>query len=277
MPGVLRTPRKLRLVILASGIVEDLSHPENDYEDLLYGEMGQVIEWLIFGYICDTNINRPGVLEVTCWGSNSSQGWQRIVINSFAAARLLATRPPVRMTAPQLRNLLAFMAEEERNQTGPQPDTISGEAISDLEMTDVDAEYSGHDIQDDDRRYRRAIQRVRRESQQARKGLTPLQPIPPLVIRRRRPVVEPLGPPGVSRRFLISHMALVAMSCFMLYVRYYHNPLRFIDHRNSLIVRLVVSFDHVIGPILLLLLLAAYFRFPIGRLLLSSIVRQSSI
>lgn len=73
--------------------------------DTLYGEMVQVIEWLIFGHIVKLSTRYVGMLIVYFWGSNT-----RIETpNTSAATRMLAV---ARIAAAALRKFLANVALE---------------------------------------------------------------------------------------------------------------------------------------------------------------------
>ena len=93
---------------------EDPNDPESNSG---CGEIGEIIEWLIFGFMSDIDQDDPDCtkpVKVYSWGSYSDphDGKRAIKIDSFAAEKLLRLRWRVRMTAPQLREWLG--GEKER-------------------------------------------------------------------------------------------------------------------------------------------------------------------
>lgn len=263
MEDVPRTPRKMRLFIRPQGAEDDPYHP--DYEEDIssqYGEMGQVIEWLIFGHMVEPSAVYTEILWVYCWGSNRRMGNLQISINRFAATRLLAARPPVRMGAAALRIFLANMELEERE---PQPEVIAGVPLADMEMSDADSQYSGYQIGDGDSMYRRAIQRIRSEEHRAKKGLPPLLGVSRTISERR--VDEPLGPPGVAGQLLSAgNITFTVISGLALYYSLSSNPPNWGDFRELVnrFIALQLSYPQTI-PILFILLVALFLGFPGGR------------
>lgn len=244
---------------------EDPRHPDHYAPNPFFGEMGQVIEWLIFGHVVDKNIYRPGVLEVTCWNAYPGQGDNAITINSFSGARMLAIRPPRRMGAADLRVFMANMATEENAASGPQPDPNPD--LADLDMPDVDSEYSGHQIADYNIVYRRGVQRVRAESRRPRSGPGLVQPFMPRTVYERRPVDGPFGPPGVIRRFLnTGQIAFAVLSVFALYLGLGSN-LPDLGYVRRTATNIMASFDLVIFPFMLFFFIALLLKLLVIRVL----------
>lgn len=77
--------------------------------------MGEIVEWLVFGFM--THIMPDGdptnPLRIVCWGSHRNLPETQISFGSYAGAQLYRARPPVRMTAPQMRVYLARMKIDE--------------------------------------------------------------------------------------------------------------------------------------------------------------------
>ncbi|PWW80686.1 hypothetical protein C7212DRAFT_361232 [Tuber magnatum] len=115
-----RTPRGLRYLVQVTR-AEDRNDPDFDPDYLLSGEIGQIIEWLLFGFISDIGDGPVGMLGqplyVTGWGS-----WpgNNILLQDYACKRLLGTRPHLRMPAPELRVFAENLRREvESEDLGP--------------------------------------------------------------------------------------------------------------------------------------------------------------
>lgn len=194
----------MRLLLRPQGVTENPYHPEYNDFDQLFGEIGQVIEWLIFGHLVEMSTRYVGILFVYCWGSHRSMGQFQIIINRFAATQMFTARPPIRMAADALRTFLANMTLEEQGVAGREqvlrPEEISGVPLTDLDMPDADSQYSGHRIGGVNMMYRRSIWRVRAEEDRANRGLPPLLGVPKVLFAT--PIDEPVRPPRVARLFL---------------------------------------------------------------------------
>lgn len=187
--------------------------------------MGQIIEWLIFGHVVELSIRYNGILYVFCWGSTTAMGELQIRINGFAAGRMFAARPPIRMTGNDLRIFLENMRLERiaLGEQAPQPHEISGVPLTDLDMPDADSQYSGHQIDGGNVMYRRSIWRIRAEERRVNQGLPPLLGVPKVV--RGSPIDQPVEPPGVARLFLRArYVAFAIISGFALYLALSPNP-----------------------------------------------------
>lgn len=112
------TPRMMRLV-LEPNSKEDPNHPEHIHLLTRRGELGQIIEWLIFGYMTQAG---TALMDPQCfrhplcalaWGSypDPDDEDREIKIDSFAAERLLKVRGRrrARMTSSQLREWLGSL------------------------------------------------------------------------------------------------------------------------------------------------------------------------
>ncbi|KAG0136183.1 hypothetical protein HOY82DRAFT_667615 [Tuber indicum] len=117
-----RTPRGMRYLVQLIP-TEDQEHPDYDPEHLISGEIGQVIEWLIFGFM-------PGMVggaNPTAWLAASLfiLGWgsrprNLLHINHHVCRRLMQTRPHLRMTASELRVFTKNLRREQESKgTGP--------------------------------------------------------------------------------------------------------------------------------------------------------------
>lgn len=80
-----------------------------------WGEMGEIIEWLVFGFLSQINIdgNPLNMYRVICWGSNPLNPDQQIRFDGYVGTRLYTARPPVRMGADELRFYIANLRREE--------------------------------------------------------------------------------------------------------------------------------------------------------------------
>lgn len=79
------------------------------------GEMGEVIEWLIYGFLSQISVDGDpsNPYRVICWGSNEFQKTGQIQFGGYAGTKFFNGRPPIRMTGNQLRGCLAEIAAEE--------------------------------------------------------------------------------------------------------------------------------------------------------------------
>lgn len=253
----------MRLLIRPQGIEEDPYHPDHNELDLVFGEMGQIIEWLIFGHMAEPSTRYPSILFVYCWGSNASMGNLQIYINSFAASLMFAARPPVRMAAAALRVFLANAALQEAG--GPPEVTISGAPLEDLDMPDPDEQYAGYPIGGGNTMYRRAIQRIRAEEHQANQGLPPVLGVSRPTRERNAIEVEPPNPPGTVRLFLrIGLVGYIGIAGFAIY--YYLDQGLGWEDREDLAARFIAQFEHRTTAILFIILWAVFVGFPGARL-----------
>ena len=165
-----RTPRGLRYLVQTDK-TEDRERPNYDPEDLLIGEMGQVIEWLIFGFISDIDdgpadfVGEP--VFITGWGS-----WpgNNLLLDSYICRRLMQTRPHLRMPAPEMRVFAENLRREEALGGADPMDIDFEDVIVVGEPSDVDAERSGVSIPNTVRgkAFRHAFIRLEVEIERAR-------------------------------------------------------------------------------------------------------------
>ncbi|KAG0136187.1 hypothetical protein HOY82DRAFT_625816 [Tuber indicum] len=108
------TPRGLRYLV-QSDPTDDPEHPDFDPAFLVCGEIGEVMEWLIFGF---TTVmpRRPGVtdwvgrsLSILGWGSRPPN---TLRIDNLVGRRLMQTRPHLRLPAHELRVFTENLREE---------------------------------------------------------------------------------------------------------------------------------------------------------------------
>lgn len=80
-----------------------------------WGEMGEIIEWLVFGFLSQITIDGDpsNMYRVICWGSNSFNPDQQIKFGGYVGTRLYTARPPVRMVADQMRFYVTNLKREE--------------------------------------------------------------------------------------------------------------------------------------------------------------------
>ncbi|RPB00490.1 hypothetical protein L873DRAFT_770121 [Choiromyces venosus 120613-1] len=121
-----RTPRGIRyLVQLAQS--EDSQHPKYDPYQLLDGEMGQVIEWLIFGFMIDMPSSLRHVIcdhvFLTGWGSYPGRS---VRLNNWACRTLMKTRPHLRLPGTEIRIFAENLKREEENYLAQQDLTDTG-------------------------------------------------------------------------------------------------------------------------------------------------------
>ncbi|KAG0136186.1 hypothetical protein HOY82DRAFT_599366 [Tuber indicum] len=115
------TPRGLRYLVQIEPN-EDREHPDYDPEDMVCGEIGQLIEWLIFGAVIGvvpgadstTWVGRP--LYIIGWGS-----WPGnfLRINDYVCRRLMQTRPQLRLPVHELRVFTQNLRREEAEGINP--------------------------------------------------------------------------------------------------------------------------------------------------------------
>lgn len=110
----LNTPRRLRVNL--EGSLKRQPFREG-YDPLFYkeGEMGEIIEWLIYGFLSYIYLDGDphNYYRVVCWGSNKYQGNQQIRFQGYVGTKLFTGRPPVRMNGDQIRKFIAKAEEEE--------------------------------------------------------------------------------------------------------------------------------------------------------------------
>lgn len=111
----LDTPRRLRVNLGGVGRGSEPRVLTRRNDASTWGEMGEIIEWLVFGFLSQININgNPlDMYRIICWGSNSINPGQQIQFDGYVGTRLYTTRPPVRMGADELRFYIAGLRREE--------------------------------------------------------------------------------------------------------------------------------------------------------------------
>ncbi|KAG0126317.1 hypothetical protein HOY82DRAFT_542681 [Tuber indicum] len=145
-----RTPRGLRYFVQLT-VTEDPRHPGHHPNHRVMGEIGQLIEWLIFGFVVDIDVEvgspawvgKP--LYITGWGSRPGNF---LNINNYVCRRLMQTRPHLRMPVPELRIFTENIRREEQSGQTDSMDTEDDyrEEIALGELPDVDAGRSGVSI-----------------------------------------------------------------------------------------------------------------------------------
>lgn len=85
--------------------IDDENHPKHDPWYVRRGEMGEIIEWLIFGVSTsislEAGVEPEQLLSCLCWGSYYARGRDMIEYGPYVAARLIPA--PVRMNNERLR------------------------------------------------------------------------------------------------------------------------------------------------------------------------------
>lgn len=205
-PGIVLdmiTPRKLRYLV-SHNKTDAENHPNHNPWYIRHGEMGEIIEWLIFGVYTSVipwpDDEPPQELYCLCWGSYLAQMDDMIQYGPYVASRLIRT--PARMNNERLRVFIRLCNEQVRlgldqqaAAEGIQPagdgtaagvvqfmDTEmieagarSGDDLMDVdvadntEFDDVDSDFTGYDI-GEKRAYRRAIWRVKAEIMASNNG-----------------------------------------------------------------------------------------------------------
>ncbi|KAG0136185.1 hypothetical protein HOY82DRAFT_536298 [Tuber indicum] len=94
------TPRGLRYLV-QSAPREDREHPDYDPEDMVCGEIGQILEWLILGFMAGVVLEE----DSTTWVGQS--------------LRLMQTRPHLRLRAHELRVFAENLRREESEEINP--------------------------------------------------------------------------------------------------------------------------------------------------------------
>lgn len=81
-----------------------------------WGEMGEIIEWLVFGFLSQIDIDGDpsNTYSIICWGSSSLNPDQQVKFGGYVGTRLYTARPPVRMGAEQMRFYVTNAKREER-------------------------------------------------------------------------------------------------------------------------------------------------------------------
>lgn len=111
----LDTPRRLRVNLDGVGRVS-VPRVLTQYDRTsTWGEMGEIIEWLVFGFLSQINIDGDplSMYRVICWGSNSLDPGQQIRFGGYVGTRLYTAKPPTRMGADELRFYIATLRREE--------------------------------------------------------------------------------------------------------------------------------------------------------------------
>lgn len=194
------TPRKMRYLV---------SHNENDAENhpnynpwyIRQGEMGEMIEWLVFGVYTSIALrpgeDPPSQLYCVCWGSYLAQLEDMIRYGPYVAARLIAAAP-LRMDNLRYRTFIDLCSQQRRIEIEQEEaaELLAGlrgagngtaasvvqfmdqqmidagaragndleevDIASDMEFDDVDEDFTGYDIGPNGI-YRKAIWRVKGE------------------------------------------------------------------------------------------------------------------
>lgn len=195
----MHTPRKMRYINSNEG--DNENHPDYDPWYIMQGEMGEIIEWLVFGVYTSISL-RPGVepppqLYCMTWGSYLAQGDNMIKYGPYVASRLIAAAP-LRMDNLRFRTFIALCGqqrlweieqEEQANEValvgdirGAGDSTVDivgfmdaqmidagaraeGDEIdvaSDMEVSDIDEDFTGYTIGPNGV-YRKAIWRIKGE------------------------------------------------------------------------------------------------------------------
>ncbi|PUU83890.1 hypothetical protein B9Z19DRAFT_1118619 [Tuber borchii] len=99
------TPRKLRWELKPEGFTEYPEHPRHNVFSPYMGEVGQLVEFLVFGYMVGVI---PGLdrdkLFARAWGTGSESG--AVVLPKEVVGHMLASRVPRWMDGPMLRELV---------------------------------------------------------------------------------------------------------------------------------------------------------------------------
>ncbi|PWW80153.1 hypothetical protein C7212DRAFT_361134 [Tuber magnatum] len=97
------TPRKLRWELKPEGFAEYPQHPHHNVFSPYMGEIGQLIEFLIFGHMVGVMPGRDE-LFARAWGTGSDSG--AVILPTEVVAHMLASRVPRWMDGPMLRELI---------------------------------------------------------------------------------------------------------------------------------------------------------------------------
>lgn len=105
------TPRRLRYIVAINPSTEDIHSVDYDPWAFRRGEMGEIIEWMMFGYYVDITIDGTHnyLIRVVAWGSYPDQGDQMVRFGADVAERLL--RAPMRLPINELRVFIAQTEE----------------------------------------------------------------------------------------------------------------------------------------------------------------------
>ena len=159
------TPRKLRWYIQPSGTLEDPTHPGFNRLVPHIGEMGQIIEMLIFGHKVNVlTIDPDAGTTVHVRGSTSGpygDDRAQITVPHEILEYMYCARVPLRMDGQALRELirgLEITKEEEQN-------GLTREVLLRNSRVDPDAIAAGQEIPGGygGYRYRRAIRRLQKD------------------------------------------------------------------------------------------------------------------
>ncbi|KAG0125724.1 hypothetical protein HOY82DRAFT_131976 [Tuber indicum] len=97
------TPRKLRWELKPEGFAEYPEHPQHNVFSPHTGEIGQLIEFLIFGHMAGVMPGRDE-LFARAWGTGSDSG--AVFLPTEVVAHMLASRVPRWMDGPILQELI---------------------------------------------------------------------------------------------------------------------------------------------------------------------------
>ncbi|KAG0136184.1 hypothetical protein HOY82DRAFT_536297 [Tuber indicum] len=115
------TPRGLRYLVQLDP-ADDREHPDYVPSNLVCGEIGQIMEWLIFGYMSgvvegeDSTTWLGSSLYIFGWGSRRGN---LLHINHHVCRRLMQTRPHLRLPAHELRVFTENLRREESERINP--------------------------------------------------------------------------------------------------------------------------------------------------------------
>ncbi|KAG0643640.1 hypothetical protein HOY80DRAFT_1087791 [Tuber brumale] len=159
------TPRKLRWYIKPKGVLEDPTHPE--FQMLLphIGEIGEIIEMLIFGHKVNILTLHPSEgLTVHVRGSTSGpygDGRAQITLPHEILEYMFCARVPLRMDGQALRELIRGLEITKQEEES----ALSREVLLRNSRIDPDAFAAGQEIPGGygGHRYRRAIRRLQKD------------------------------------------------------------------------------------------------------------------
>ena len=98
------TPRKLRWELKPEGFAEYPEHPRHNVFSPHMGEVGQLVEFLVFGCMVGVMPGRDDELFARAWGTGSESG--AVVLPNEVVVHMLASRVPRWMDGPMLRELV---------------------------------------------------------------------------------------------------------------------------------------------------------------------------
>ena len=111
------TPRKLRWELKPEGFAEYPEHPQHNVFSPYIGEVGQLVEFLVFGYMVGVMPGRDDELFARAWGTGSESG--AVVLPYKVVGHMLASRVPRWMDGPMLRELIRGYELHQRESNFP--------------------------------------------------------------------------------------------------------------------------------------------------------------